>query len=342
MRRVNHLFAKIVDRDNLRLALSKALRGKRSKRDTREFVDDLEGRLSAMRSALLRADFPVGVYTQFTIFDPKRRLITAPCFTERVLHHAIMNVCEPVFERWLIADTFACRQGKGRLKAVERALQFSRRYPFFLKLDIRRYFESISHDVLESKLGRLFKDRPLLELFSRVVRAYQASPGRGLPIGALTSQHFANFYLGWFDRHVKERLRVDGYVRYMDDCILWGESAAGLKLVLEAVLVFLESELLLVPRGDPFINRTRHGVDFLGCRVFSDRVVLNRRSRVRFRRKLVALESAFQNGAVDELALQQRATALVSFTRTPRLLSWKFRRRVVEQLLVSGHRPPSG
>ena len=102
------------------------------------------------------------IYHQFTIFDPKQRLITAPCFRERVLHHAIMNVCEPVFERWLIADTFACRRGKGRIAALNRALQFSWRHGFFFKLDIRKYFDSVSHPILKTRLERLFKDRMLL------------------------------------------------------------------------------------------------------------------------------------------------------------------------------------
>jgi RNA-directed DNA polymerase len=140
MRRANHLFETIVDRENLRLAVHRALRGKRSKGDARAFVAKLDENLEWMLSALLRGDFPLGVYNQFTIFDPKERLITAPCFPERVLHHAIMNVCEPVFERWLIADTFACRKGKGRLVALQRARTFSRRFPFFLKLDIRKYY----------------------------------------------------------------------------------------------------------------------------------------------------------------------------------------------------------
>ena len=160
-------------------------------------------------SALLRRRFPLGVYHQFTIFDPKERLITAPCFRERVLHHAIMNVCEPVFERWLIADTFACRKGKGRIVALERARTFAGRFPFFLKFDIRKYFDSISHDdPVGPAAADLQGPSRLLMLLDRIIAAYETAPGRGLPIGSLTSQHFANFYLGWFDRFVKEDLGV--------------------------------------------------------------------------------------------------------------------------------------
>ncbi len=145
-----------------------------------------------------------------------------------MLHHALTLVCEPVFERLLIADTFACRRGKGREAAVERAKQFARRYPWFLKLDIRKYFNSIDHERLLWLLGRKFKDRRLLDLFGRIIASYEVTPGRGVPIGSLTSQHFANFYLAGLDRFVKEGLRAGGYVRYMDDFVVWDENRTRL------------------------------------------------------------------------------------------------------------------
>ncbi len=336
MRRAGNLFEHVVDRENLRLAVSKALRGKRCRSDARQFVAKLDEQLDWMRSGLVRGDFPLGVYHQFTIFDPKERLITAPCFPERVLHHAIVNVCEPVFERWLIADSFACRRGKGRLAALSRSRSYAARFPFFLKLDVRKYFASVSHEILTNNLERLFKDQRLLGLLNRIITSFDASPARGLPIGSLTSQHFANFYLGLFDRFVKEQLRVKGYVRYMDDCALWGESAAELRGWLDASRVFLSTQLGLDLKAEPYINRSRHGLDFLGCRVFPDRLVLNRRSRVRFGRRLRALEEAYLAGRIDELQLQQHATALVAFARTPGLSSWGFRRRVLQSLPVSG------
>jgi len=336
MRRAGNLFEQVVDRENLRLAVSKALRGKRSRSDARQFVAKLDENLDWMRLALVRGDFPLGTYHQFTIFDPKERLITAPCFRERVLHHAVINVCEPAFERWLITDSYACRRGKGRLAALSRSRSFAARFPFFLKLDTRKYFASISHQILSDKLERLFKDRRVLELLKRIITGFEASPGRGLPIGSLTSQHFANFYLGWFDRFVKEQLRVKGYVRYMDDCALWGESSVEMRAWLEDAHGFLFAQLGLDLKADPYINRSTHGLDFLGCRVFPNRLVLNRRSRVRFRRRLRSLEDAYRARQIHESQLQQRITALVAFTRTPGLSSWVFRQQVLESLPVSG------
>ena len=226
MTRMGNLMEKILARDNLRLAYAKAVRGKRGKTDARAFGAALEDNLQQMSNQVRDGTFPLGVCHQFTIYDPKQRLITAPCFRERVLHHAIMNVCEPVFERWLIHDTYACRAGKGRVAALQRAQHFARRNPFFLNMDIRKYFDSIPHQRLYEKLCRLFKDSALLELFRQILDSHSSSQ-RGLPIGSLTSQHFANFYLGHLDRFVKEHLRVRGYVRYMDDFVIWDHCAVA-------------------------------------------------------------------------------------------------------------------
>ena len=124
-----------------------------------------------------------------------------------------MNVCEPVFEKSLIFDTYACRVGKGRDAAILRAREFAGRFPFFLKFDVRKYFNSISHEVLLERLRRRFQDERLHRLFERIVAGYATEEGRGVPIGSLTSQHFANFYLDGLDRLAKETLGAAGYVR---------------------------------------------------------------------------------------------------------------------------------
>ncbi len=173
-----------------------------------------------------------------------------------------------------------------KARRLSRAQEFARRFPFFLKIDVRKYFDSISHETLLSRLRLLFKDRRLLDLFERIVHSFRGNLGRGLPIGSLTSQHLANFYLGWFDRYAKETLRLKGYVRYMDDMALWADSAATLKTALALAREHLWAQLRLELKDYPYINRTEHGMNFLGCRVFSDRITLNRASRVRFRRKL--------------------------------------------------------
>ena len=336
MKRVGQLFDAIADRENLRWAFWKASRGKAASRAVRAFAADLDGNLFRMGRGLRNGTMELGRFDQSVISDPKQRIITAPRFDERVLHHAIMNVCEPVFEHWLIRDTYACLRGRGREAAIAKARLVSAREDFFLKTDIRKYFDSVSHDILVARLGRLFKDRRLLDLLERIVRSFRGSSGRGLPIGSLMSQHFANFYLGWFDRFVKETLRVRGYVRYMDDMLLWGSSAAALRDALGRCRTYLEEQLLLEFKPEPYINRTRHGVDFLGCRVFPDHVILNRRSRRRFADKLRDLEQRFLDGEIGEDELQARGTSLVAFSLAAGAKSWHFRRAVLKQCPVSG------
>jgi hypothetical protein len=340
MKRVGRLFDAIVDRDNLRLGFLKACRGKRDRHVVYRFARGLERRLAEMADKLRQGTFPLGRCTQFLIHDPKERIITAPYFGERVLHHAIMNVCEPILDRWLIPDSYACRQGRGRIAALCRAQHFARRYPFFLKLDIRKYFDSISHDRLLERLTRRFKDGRLLQLLGRIIWAFRGGLGRGLPIGSLTSQHFANYYLGWFDRFVKEELRLPGYVRYMDDMVLWAASTGFLQEALQAAQQFLKVELALECKPTPDLNRTAHGMDFLGCRIYPSHMTLNRRSRVRYARKLRRLERQFAEGTIESVELQQRATALTAFTQTAELSSWHFRTGLLQRLAESGHRAP--
>jgi len=342
MKRIGNLFERVVERDNLRLAVGKAMRGKRDRPEVVEFLQSLDRRLEEMAEQIRAGTFPLGRYRQFIRFDPKERIITAPCFAERVLHHAVINVCEPAFERWLIADTFACRLGKGRLAALERGRQFARRFPFFLKLDIRKYFDSVPHDRLLELLARRFKDRPLLDLCARIVRSFRGGMGRGLPIGSLTSQHFANFYLGWFDRFVKERLRIRGYVRYMDDTALWADSKVELSEALRASEMFLRDELRLTLKPTPYVNRVEHGMNFLGCRLYRWHMILNRRSRRRYRRRLAWLERCHESGHLTERQLQDRASAMTAFTCTPGLCSWRFRQSVLQNPMVSGPGPRSG
>ena len=226
--------------------------------------------------------------------------------------------------------------GDGAASPLLRAQSFARRFPVFLKMDVRRYFDSIWHDQLLRSLERLFKDRQLLILFERILNSFRTDTGRGLPIGSLTSQHFANFYLAGFDRFVKETLHVPAYVRYMDDLVLWGRSMAELRLYRRRAEDFLRDNLGLCTKPSPYFNRTDHGMDFLGCRVFANHMILNRRSRLRYRRRMAELERSFAAGQIDETDLQQRALALAAFTRTTGLASWRFRSNVLKRLPVSG------
>jgi retron-type reverse transcriptase len=333
MKRHGQLMAQIADADNLRLAFWKAAKGKRGKADCLAFRERLEENLVALGEELLAGSVSVGDYHYFKVHDPKERLICAATFRERVLHHALMNVCEPVLERAAVFDSYACRKGKGRLRAVDRAEAYARRHRWFLKMDIRQYFASIHQATLGALLGRKFKDPVLLGVFDRIIGSYHSTPGRGLPIGNLTSQHFANYYLSPLDRFVKERLQRGAYVRYMDDFVVWGESGRELRAVCERVRAFLAAELKLELKDNTGINRTAFGMDFLGYRVFPGTVRLARRSKVRFARKFQRYEAAHLRGEWSELVLQQRVQALLAFVMPAE--SGAFRRHVLQRFGVA-------
>lgn len=333
MKRAGHLYDRIAEPDNLRLAFAKAIRGKRGKPDVIAYGKRLDENLSLLRDQLLSREVDVGHYHFFTVHDPKERVICAASFPERVLHHAIMNVCEPVLERYAIFDSYACRRGKGMHAAVQRAEAFGRRQPWYLKLDIRKYFESIDHGAMFALLQRRFKDREVLALLKRILATYETVSGKGLPIGNLISQHLANFYLGHLDHWIKETLRVPGYVRYMDDCVLWGDDRPVLKAHLAAIRGFLEVELRLALKDNVQLNRCARGLPFLGYRIFPRRSALGPRARRRFARKLVGYEHEWTHGVWSEADLARHMEALLSYVRFAD--SEGLRRKVVGQLSVA-------
>ena len=308
MKRVGNIFDAVVERENLRDAFLKASRGKRHRLDQRQYADNLDNELDRLREGLMNVDYPVGNYRRFKIYDPKEREICVAPFGERVLHHALMNVCEPWFDKWLVFDTYACRAGKGQLRAVKRAAQFAAKHAWFLKCDFRKFFDSIPHAGLKKMIARKFKDPFVVAWFERIIGGYEKMPRRGLPIGNLTSQHLANLYLDPLDR-----LCQGAYVRYMDDFVLWSDSKEELKRKREEIIAFARETLGLELKGTPFINRTALGMDFLGLRVFPNRIRLAKSSRQRFVRKADRYARLLAEGEMDEATYQSRITALTAF-----------------------------
>lgn len=305
------------------------------------YAQDLDRELFVLSEDVRCGRYVPGPFHRFEVHDPKTRMISAPLFRDRVLHHAIMNVCEPVFERWLIDDTFACRRNKGRDTAVRRAGTFAFRYAYFLKCDIRKYFDSVSHVLLRDRLIRLFKDPQLIDLFDRILASHESSSCRGLPIGSLTSQHLANAYLGSLDRFVKEKMRIGGYVRYMDDFVLWADDRKLLRTARDRIRNMLIRELDLEMKPSPFLNRTAHGMDFLGARIFPSHSIPSRQSRQRFSRKMDELEKGWLEGEIDERELQVRSTSALAFLRSAKSHSWRWRHNLLRSLEETGqgHEP---
>ena len=316
MRRQGEVFDAIVSAENLRLAFCKAARGRGAEPEVAQFRARLQENLEAMRRDLLGGTLALGDYFFFTVRDPKVRRICAAPFRERVLQHALMNVCEPHFERFLIFDTYACRKGKGNVRAIARAQDFARKNDWYLKLDIAKYFDSIDHAAALALLQRRFKDRRLVRLFETILNTYETAPGKGLPIGNLFSQHLANQYLGVFDHWLKEQRRWRHYLRYMDDMLLFGASRQALAQELECIRRFLEEKLHLRLKSNVQLNRVRYGVPFLGFRIFPGHVRLGAQAKRRFAKKYAACERLYRAGVWTALDLTIHAQALTAFTQT--------------------------
>lgn len=253
-----------------------------------------------------------------------------------------MNAVEPHLEKWFIDDTFACRKGKGVHACLDRAGYFARRQEWFLKLDIRKYFDSIDHSILLSLLERRFKDPRLHALFVRLLGGYYVSLGKVLPIGSLTSQHLANFYLGWLDRFVKEKLRCRGYVRYMDDIVVWKDRNDEATWALDEIRLYLSQQLQLSLRPEPYINQTRHGMNILDCRIFRTHRILNRVSRVRLRRKLLQLDELLREAKINESHYQRRANSLMEQATAGKVRSWRYRTCLLSSQKLGDREAPPG
>ncbi len=309
--------------ENLAAAFWRAARGKRHRLEVRRFEAQLEHELAALAAEIVSLRVPVGRFHVFQVFDPKPRLIHAPAFRERVLHHAMMRPMEPVLDRSLVDDTFACRTGKGTLAAVERAQHHLRRFSWYAKLDVRRYFASVDHAVLRALLERRFKDPGLLALCARVIDAHHAAPGKGLPIGALTSQHFANLYLASLDRFLLEEQRVAGLVRYMDDVAWWCETKEHARESLRNAVQLLRERLLLEVHPNARVQRSSHGLSFLGFRVRRSALLLSRRRRVRYRAARQRWEEAFRLGLVEARTLQAGYASALAITLHAESRGWR-------------------
>ncbi len=334
MKRVGNLFEKITTFENLLLASKNAIRGKKDKKSVASFYFHLENELLALRSELNSGAYQPRPFVQFEVREPKVRKICSSDFRDRVVHHAICNFMEPIFESKSIFDSYACRQEKGAHLAVKRCQDFTRKYRYFLKCDIRKFFESIDHEILRSMLERTFKDKELLLLLNVIInhRVEGNESGRGLPIGNLTSQHFANFYLGALDHFLKDRRQVPGYIRYMDDFISFSNDKSFLQNLLLEIERFTGERLKLqLKEKVTLIAPVSEGVPFLGFRIFPGVIRIKRENLVRMRRKVRKKEKLYIQGRISEKSLIQSINSIVGHVAHVNSLS--VRRGIFEESL---------
>lgn len=316
MRRIGGLWGELTSFGNLWHAAREARRGKRFRDYALAFHADEEREILRLRDELLARTYRPGPYRTFTIVDPKTRLISAAPYRDRVVHHALVRVLEPIFERSFIEDSYACRAGKGNHAAMLRAHLFLRASRYVLKCDIRKFFPSTDHRILERENARKIKCEGTMWLVRAILEGSNPQepvnhyfPGddlfapferrRGLPIGNLTSQFFGNVYLDGFDHFAKEELRCRRYVRYVDDFLVFDDSKERLREVRARMEERLAALRLRLHEDKTVVGASAQGVNFLGFRLYPTHRTLTSQTRTRQRRRLKALARAWAEGEID-------------------------------------------
>lgn len=316
MKRHKNLYHKIHSWENIYEAYRNARRGKRSRPAAASFEFHEEEYLLQIRNALINKRWEAGNYYSFYIHEPKRRLISAAPFRDRVVHHALCHVIDPLFERRFIHDSYANRVGKGTHRANDRAQQFARKFSHVLQVDVKQFFPSVDHAILKDVLAKVIGDQDVLWLCDTIIdsgigvlnEAYDmvwfegddllaAERPRGLPIGNLTSQFWANCFMNVVDQFVKRELKCKGYVRYVDDLLLFGDDKPTLWACHEAIVEKM-GELRLTIHAGAHPKPVTEGIPFLGFVIFPTHRRLKRRKGVHFQRKLKRLNRAYVAGEI--------------------------------------------
>ncbi|MBM4431120.1 MAG: RNA-dependent DNA polymerase [Chloroflexi bacterium] len=348
---MENLYERICTWENLHLAWRRAARGKRGREPAAAFEYHLEDNLVQLQQELREKSYRPGHYSSFYIHEPKRRLISAAPFRDRVVHHALCNVIEPLFERRFVCDSYANRVGKGTHRALDRCQEFARRYRYVLTCDVRQFFASIDHTVLAQTLARVIADPDVMWLLQTILDSgrgvlseeYEMAwfPGddlwatlrlRGLPIGNLTSQFWANVYLNPFDHFVKRELRCHGYLRYVDDLLFFADDKATLWTWREAAIKRLNQLRLTIHREQAHPRPVSEGIPFLGFVVFASHRRLKRRKGIGYQRRLKGLLSLYAAGQVPLDRVHASVQGWVNHVRYGE--TWGLRRAVFANLPI--------
>jgi RNA-directed DNA polymerase len=317
MKRHNHLWASIVSFENLLQAARQAQQGKRFRDNVLEFNYNREAELLQLQTELQTQTYQPGEYRTFQIYEPKPRMISAAPYRDRVVHHALCNIIVPIFDRTFIHTSYANRVGYGTHRALQQFTKLARSHHYILQCDIQKYFPSIDHEILKSILKRKIKCPQTWWLMERVIDGSNLQQSnldyfpsddlltplirrKGLPIGNLTSQFLANCYLNGLDHLVTETLGIKAYLRYVDDFVLFSDDRDVLVNLRPQIETYLAGLRLKIHPIKSQIFATRIGANFVGFRVFPDRIRVRSDNLRRSRLRLQRLQKSYQTGTIDQ------------------------------------------
>ncbi|MBN9293760.1 MAG: reverse transcriptase [Flavobacteriia bacterium] len=286
MKRKGNLFQQVISIENLILADQKARKGKSKQYGVKAHDLHREENILLLHKLLQEKGYKTSAYSTFSVFEPKERLVySLPYYPDRIVHHAIMNILEPLFVSTFTSDTYSCIKGMGigaAFRRLKKSLKDKEGTRYCLKLDIKKFYPSVDHDILKELLRRKIKDKDLLWSLDEIIAS-----APGIPIGNYLSQYFANFYLCYFDHWIKEELKVKYYFRYADDIVILSDNKPFLHGILAAIKRYLNEELNLQVKDNyqvfPVASR---GIDFIGYKFYHTHILLRKSIKKNFARML--------------------------------------------------------
>ena len=335
----NNLYSDICSFENLHLAYLKARKCKRYRQEVLLFSNNLEENLINLQEEILNKTYKNGIYKTFYIYEPKKRKIMSLPFRDRVIHHALCNIIEPILEKIFIYDNYACRIGKGAHAGADRLTQFlretKRKYPkvYCLKCDIKNYFGSINHNILLKFIRRKIKCQNTIQLVENIVNSTDGI--KGIPIGNLTSQLFANLYLNELDYFIKHNLKVKYYIRYMDDWVILSSDKKYLWNTLKQIKIFLQENLSLELNNKTSIFPVSQGIDFLGYRIWTTHRLLRKSSKKRMKRKLKTYQILYKENNIN---LDKIISSLMSWLgHVSHCNSYNLRKKILGKFILKNN-----
>jgi len=330
-------FSLLTDWSNLLLAWHKAAKGKRSSYQVAKFEYALADNLLELQSSLINGTYKPQSYTQFYIHEPKKRLISASEFQDRVVHHALCNIMEPIFEYYFIEDSYANRKGKGTHKAIDRLQQFSKKYKYALRLDIVKYFQNIDHELLFQILIKHISDKQIQALIAIILKSggtiQEKARPKGLPIGNLTSQFWANCYLHPLDCFIKRELRCKAYLRYVDDFTLFSNNKAELWSWKKQIRDKLSSYRLFFHENSAQVTQVKQGIPWLGFVVYPEYRRLKRRKIIYATRRLNYKYAQWKAGRISFTEFDASVQGWLNHAKHAD--SWGIRRYILRDFTLS-------
>jgi retron-type reverse transcriptase len=321
MKSYNHLWHKFISFNNLYNAYLLAKKSKPRSFQISHYFFNYEKELFSLQKALITNTCVLGSYSTFKIYKPKERTIKFVSFKDRVLHHAIQNIIEPIFEKSFIFDSYACRKNKGIHKGLYRLkkiIQSKNPPKYFLKGDVKKYFLSIDQEILKKIISKKITDKKLLDVIFKIIDSDHSEFGekKGIPIGNLTSQLFSNIYLNELDQYVKNKLKIKYYFRYVDDFIIFADNKKDLHIYKEKIRCFLDKKLKLdLPIDKAKIRLTKTGVDFVGYQIYPDFVRVRSINIKRFKKRTQILVSRYKKRKINYKSLESSINSFFGYLK---------------------------